>query len=287
MKNIVVITLLCQLSAATAYAQVSTREVGRGYFNLSAQFQGSDAFFGSNGQRRTGRNLDQLIISTYGEVGLIERWLTLTLSGDLLRQNTLTDLGTTRGLGDLRVGALTEWWRIGSVRLLSGLHFGLPTGDPEPSGGSDDVSELVARSLPTGDGEFDIEPSLRLTGQLDFEDYPLRHYWIVSGGYWIRTDGFVDAVTYGAELGTQVASPGWDRVWLIVRSRGVEALESVDQSSSGGIGVGNGISFTVLGAEAQVRLPAGFSLGVGAEAPLQGQGILDAVAVKSLLGFEF
>lgn len=276
-------------AASPVLAQSQVRDPGSGYFNLGLQFQSSNRFFSSEGEVREGRTLEQLILSAYAEVGVIERWLMLSLSADLLRRNVLTDQGATTGLGDLRLGAWSEILESRWLRVLGGVQVGLPTGDEDPSAGIvDETNQLVARTLPTGDGEFDVEPTLLLSGDISATGYPLRHYWVAGGGYWIRTNGFSDAVSYRAELGTQLALPGWSWLWLTARVRGVQAFEEAEPGTGagGGIGLGNGISYTLLGGEAQIRLPLGLGLGLGADGPIAGRGVLDAVAFRSTLSFE-
>lgn len=275
-------------SPNSASAQSEVRARGTAYVNLSLQFQSGDSFFAADGTSREGRNLEQTIVSAYGEVGLVDRWLMVTVSADLLRRNVLTEQGATTGLGDLRLGVWSELLRLGPAKLLSGVQIGLPTGDsaPEASDGNP-VNELVARTLPTGDGEVDIEPSVVLSVKLSHPTYPLRHYVAAQGGYWLRTEGFSDAVSYRAELGTQIAHESWDWLWLIGRVRGVQAFEAAEPGSvGGGIGIGNGVSYATVGGEAQARLPFGVGLGLGADVPVAGRGVLDAAAFRTILSFE-
>lgn len=275
-------------STPSVYAQSQVRDPGAGYFNLGLQFQSSNRFFSGEGEVREGRTLEQTILSAYAEVGVIERWLMVSLSADLLRRNVLPEQGATTGFGDLRVGVWSEVIQTPALRVLGGVQVGLPTGDADPSSGEGNgVNDLVARTLPTGDGEFDLEPTLLLSGELSARGYPLRHYWVAGGGYWVRTNGFSDAVSYRGELGTQLALPGWSWLWLTARIRGVQAFEQAQAGSvGGGVGIGNGVSYTVLGGEAQVRLPLGFGLGLGVDGPVAGRGVLDAVAFRSTLSFE-
>src|SRR5213075_1399548 len=97
------------------------------------------------------------LIGLYGELGIVDRWLTLSADATLFRFNRLEDQGSTRGLGDLRIGAWTGLIES-PLRLSAGFLVGIPTGDASPRPGAssaDPEAQLIARSLPTGDGEWD------------------------------------------------------------------------------------------------------------------------------------
>lgn len=289
MNRFMAITPLLVLWAGTANAQSSVRNQGSGYLNLSVQTQSGNEFFNADGEVREGRNLQQTILSFYGEIGLVDRWLMLSMSSELLRRNVLTDQGATTGLGDLRLGLWSELVRMPRLRVLVGLQAGVPTGDERPqSDDADEVLSLIAATLPTGDGEFDLEGTVVLSGDIAAQGYPLRHYWIGQLGYWGRTQGFINGLTYRAEIGTQIAVPGLDRIWWVIRGTGVEALGQVEAGGNGAaVGIGNGVSYTVLGGEIQARVFKGFGLGAGVSVPLRGEGVLNAAAFRFMTSFEF
>ena len=107
------------------------------------------------------------------------------------------------------------------LRLSAAFLIGIPSGDPAPLSTADDEAALIARSLPTGDGEVDFEPRLSLGYSFGgVRRWPLVHYVVAEAGYWIRTAGrardpngrffttdFADAFTYRAELGSSCPSP--------------------------------------------------------------------------------
>src|SRR5262249_55988785 len=144
----------------------------------------------------------QHTLSFYGEVGLISRWLTATLEGQLYRRNILDGQGFTDGMGDLRIGAWTGLLRA-PVRLSLGFTAGVPAGDAAPRG-ADQATNDIAHHLPTGDGEFDFEWRLALGHAFGgARRWPLLHYAILEAGYWLRTHGIHDSIVYKAELGTR------------------------------------------------------------------------------------
>lgn len=279
---------------AVAFAQSQTRGAAEGYVNFGAHLQSSSAFFNANGERVETADLDIAIVPLYAEVGLVDRWLMLTLDLPLYRRNALANDvagvgGATSGLGDIRLGL---WSTLvdGPLRVLAAVQLGLPTGDPSPEGPGEPALDVIAELLPTGDGETDVELVVAVARDVAFHRYPLRHYAKLQAGYWIRTTGFSDAFNYSAELGTQIAAPGWDWLWLVGRVHGSESfadLDDIDTLSAVSIGLGNGVSYTFAGAEALVRLPLGFGLGGRVDVPLRGRLVLDAPAYRLFASYEF
>ena len=183
---------LIALAPASASAQAWTRDQGKGYVNLSVTRLSGDEIFGTDGQSRTIANTyTQTILGVYAELGLIDRWLTVSLSSEVFRRNALDDLAATQGLGDIQVGA---WSGLldGPFRLTVGVVLGIPTGDdqPSPDDNADLDAELAANSLPTGDGEFDITPTVVIGYAFGGQSWPLRHFVTARAvGYWLRTRG--------------------------------------------------------------------------------------------------
>ena len=279
--------LLATLAPDSASAQAWTRNQGEGYVNVSLARLSGDQLFGTDGELRDIRETyTQTIVSLYGELGLIDRWLTLSLSSELFRRNALDDLAATQGLGDLQVGA---WSGVITVpfRLTVGVIFGIPTGDDSPTAGdgADLDAELAANSLPTGDGELDITPTVIIGHAFGGESWPLRHFVTARAGYWLRTRGFADALTYQLELGTQVPVTFLDRFWFTLRLRGVESFSSPGQN--GFAGLGDGVTYTSVSGEVFARLYAGLGAAVSFDTAFRAKGIIGATPLRFTLSYEF
>ena len=278
---------LLTLSSATASAQAWTRDQGKGYVNLSVTRLSGDEIFGTDGETRPiADTYSQTILGLYAELGLIDRWLTLSFSSEVYRRNALDELAATQGLGDIQVGA---WSGLldGPFRLTVGVVLGIPTGDDSPSAdpGADLDAELAANSLPTGDGEFDITPTVVIGYTFGGNSWPLRHFVTARAGYWLRTRGFTDALSYQIELGTQVPVAFLDRFWLTLRLRGVESFSEADQG--GFAGLGDGITFTSISAELFGRIWGGLGAAVGFDTAFRAKGIIAAAPIRFTLSYEF
>ncbi len=160
------------IPSSFAVAQAWTRDQGSFYVNLTYRTSSASAVYDESGDLQDlPDTVTQHILGFYGEVGLIDRWLTLTLDGELYRHASFGD-ATVDGVGDFRVGAWTGLLPE-PFRLSAGVQVGLPFGRSAPQGNSPASSQL-----PTGDGEFDV--AFRLAaghsfggGRLPVE--PLRH----------------------------------------------------------------------------------------------------------------
>jgi len=214
----------------------------------------------------------QQTLNFYGEFGVVSRWLTLTLDATLLRDNLLENLGRTRGIGDWSIGAWTGLL-VDPVHLALGFTVGLPFGDSRPSAGkdADPVKSSTAASLPTGDGEFDFDTRLSLGHSVGGKRYwPLMHYFIAEAGYWLRTGRYEDfsghnrrysdAFVYRAEIGTQLPWKVLNRFWFVFRLVGVESFADDERAAQGATGLGNGVTYTVVGAAASVKIWKGLGL---------------------------
>ncbi|HJL18825.1 MAG TPA: hypothetical protein RMH99_24395 [Sandaracinaceae bacterium LLY-WYZ-13_1] len=278
--------VLC-LPASTGEAQAWTRDAGDGYVNLSYRYLGADSFYGNDGARVGSTPFRQHAIGLYGEVGVVDRWLMLTLGGDPMRRNELVDLGATTGLSDLSVGAWTGLL-VEPFRLAFGVTVGLPTGDPSPDAGpgADTVAQLTARTLPTGDGETDVTLQVAAGHGFRIPDTSLELFVQAVLGYAIRTTGFTDQIVYRAEAGLRIREPFVERFLLIVRLTGTELLGS--STAIGGVaGVGDGISFTALGPELLFEIGEGFGLGFGADFAFRATNLPAAVALKGSISYRW
>jgi hypothetical protein len=283
------ILLIALFAPSLAHAQAWTRDLGSGYVNVTVSGVSSDSLYGPDFERSTlPSTYSQIILNLYGEIGLIDRWLTLTLSSELLRRSQLVDQGATLGLGDSRVGLWTGLI-ADPVRLTLGVDVGIPTGDPDPSAGddADDQAREIARSLPTGDGELDIEPRLVFGWSFGGDLWPLLHYVSASVGYAIRTEGFDDAITYALELGIKIPLPVLDRIWLTARFFGVESFASNEQAARGAVGLGNGVTYTSFGFGLHAELWGGFGALFAVDTAFRARSIVSAIPIRGGLFYQF
>lgn len=215
------------LYPATGEAQAWLRDPGSVYVQTSYFHLRANSFYGPDGNifPLEGSDYVQHVLAFYAEAGVVDRWLMLTLAGQLFRRNVLENLGATSGVGDFQLGVWTGLIEK-PVRLSAGILVGLPTGDPSPSAGPNATpeQEAIARSLPNGDGEVDVNFRLALGYGFGGGKWPFQHYVLAEIGYAIRTEGLTDQFVYRAEFGARVDRTGWDRVLLIGRLQGVELL---------------------------------------------------------------
>jgi hypothetical protein len=269
-----------------AMAQAWTKDAGHAYLSLNLMLLSGDKAYGPDfTSTEIASTYSQTTLGFYSELGVIDRWLTMTANAELYRRNALADQGATSGLGDLRIGA---WTGIltGPFVLTAGAWLGLPTGDPEPSAGSgaDAEAELIAKSLPTGDGEVDLEPTILFGHGFGGGGWPFTHWVVASLGWTIRTKGFSDGISYRLELGTRLSA--FDRAWFSVRLFGVESFASDIEAGSGFAGLGNGVTYTSLGAQLGVRVAGGLSVAVGGDTAFRARSIIAAIPIRFSLAYE-
>jgi hypothetical protein len=206
----------------------------------------------------------------------------------LYRRSALADQGYTHGLCDLRLGVWSGLL-VSPVRLAVGMVVGLPTGDPVPEAGDPDA-QLIANTLPTGDGEVDLELAAAAGYGFGGGLWPLEHYVLARLGYWIRTTprdvafgeaaDFPDAINWQAELGSRLPWRFVERFWLTARFYGQEPVGDPSGADFSGLGGGVrhrsfalqlyarlwrklGVSFAFAGAFSARNLPAGAQYTVG------------------------
>ena len=136
--------LIVLVFAGTAEAQVAwTRDAGHGYLGLKFAHQANDQFYGADFESRQIAGVySQTSVGLYGEIGLVDRWLTASVESELFRRNALAEQGATLGFGDLRLGVWSGLV-VAPIRLSVGLRVGLPTGDADPDSGIDEVLGLL------------------------------------------------------------------------------------------------------------------------------------------------
>lgn len=318
---------LTPLASETAHAGPWTRDAGHLYLNLSYSRIAAKRLFLPDGSIGDIAPYQQHAAQIYGEVGLIDRWLTASLEGQFLRYNQLTGQGATFGAGDLRIGFWTGLVTR-PLRLTAAIFLGVPSGDPTPGAGAttDGLSDAdpeqrlyraylqdVARTLPTGDGETDVE--LRLSLGYSFgrhRRWPLEHFLIVEAGYWVRTASFDhrgtlldpdfhDAFTYKVELGTKFPWKFIDRFWFIFHLPGLASFALLaDPASQGALGaatarpasscttgLGNGVSYFAYGFDVLGRIYKGLGANIGYDSAFAARCVAAAGQLKVGLSYEF
>jgi hypothetical protein len=197
------VQVACLLLSARVWANAWTRDAGHFYLQSSYLHLSSSSFYGSDGTIIPIRPYRQDVVTVFGEVGAISRWLTFTVDGTLYRRNELVAQGYTDGVGDWRVGAWTGLLTR-PLHLAVGMTVGIPFGDAHPTVANGDVgAQQIAASLPTGSGDTNVEWRVSLGHSFGrVPRWPMGHYLVAEAGYWLRTAGISDSFVYRVELGT-------------------------------------------------------------------------------------
>jgi hypothetical protein len=286
--SMLTVGLLVTLATSAALANPWTRQQGGGYVNLNYQRIAATGFYAPSGDRVDINRFTQQTFNLYGEIGVLDRWLTATVDLALFRRGALDNQGATSGLGDARLGVWSGVLRSGNIRLSVGLLVGIPLGDDSPSVDGDQGATDIAALLPTGDGEVDIE--WRVAFGYSFggpgSAWPLRHYVRAEAGYWLRTRGFHDAFNYHTEVGLQAPWTFVDRFWLIARFFGSESFAGTSAPASI-VGLGDGVTFTSWGLELHGRIWRGLGASAGFAGALRARNVPAGAQLKFALDYEF
>ena len=217
------------------------REPGRFYVNTGYARISTSRFFAPDFSVIKIVPYTQHLWTFYGELG-VAPWLMLSIEGTALRSAALEGLGRTLGSGDWRFGAWTKI-PVPKVKLAFATIVGVPFGDSHPraGAGASPDAEAVANSLPTGDGETDVEFKLSFGHSFGgARRWPVQHYVVIEAGYWLHTK-FHDAFTWRAELGTRFPWKFVDRFWISLRLTGVESFASNAEAGLNATGLGDGV----------------------------------------------
>jgi hypothetical protein len=308
--------LLLLLAPTSAEAGPWTRDQGHFYLNVNYSRIAARRLFALDYSLQpdpapSDPIYTQHALGLYGEVGIVSRWLTASVEGQLYRHNRI-DEAVTEGMGDLRVGLWTGLVTA-PVRLTAALLVGLPTGDPAPRAG--DGADLRARRnaciLPTGDGEVDVETRLSFGHSFGGKGrYPLLHYVVAEAGYWARNapyrtcqdllggpaagaqrrEGFFDAFTYKAELGIKLPYKFIERFWFIVRLSGVESFartEDLQFRDAPLTGLGDGVTYTAYGFDVAGRLWRGLGASIGLDSAFRARLVPAGANLRVALSYEY
>ncbi len=313
-----VVALTALSTPSIAAAQAWVRDPGSGYVQLGYRvIRDADRFFTPDGGTTDFARYSQHTLNFYGELGLIDRWLQVTVAGELFRRNVLVDQAAVAGVGDFRVAAYTGLYEPESsgrpdpfpVRITAGVELGLPTGDPNPDPGvaASDPSfpqlNAFADTLPTGDGEVDVTFRL-LAGwgtQLRRQGRPSLDLYATGGiGYALRTQprrlpdilagtgDIRDQLQTRLEVGIRSNRAVLERFWFIVRYNGLYVIEDRNaEGQQGFAGVGDGVEVTGVGVVVSARLWDTLRLSFGADGALAARNLPAQAAYDLSLSYEF
>ncbi len=298
--GLLVVLLSLMTEASVADAQAWIRQPGSVYGQLNYRLIAADKLYDAEGEVTDIRPFRQHTVGFYAEAGVVERWLMVTLDGELFRRSVLTDQAAVQGLGDLRVGAWTGLLEA-PFRLSFGVQVGIPTGDPNPDADdpNDTLGQALADVLPTGDGEVDV--SFRLAAGHGFGWARVQQYVLAEFGYVLRTTprdlpggadptDIRDQIAWRAETGIRIDRPFIERFWFVIRFAGLVVVQDRNASTSGGgsrfAGLGDGVEYTSFGIETAFRIVDGLSLSVGADGAFHARNIPAAPAFKFGLSYE-
>ena len=282
---------LLALLPTTAQAGPWTRDRGHffvntSYFRIAAQRAGD---LDTRGRIAIGPYVQHLL-AFYGELGLIDRFLTLSVDGTIYRQNRSGDL-QSGGVGDWRIGLWTGLVTK-PVRLTANVTFSIPVGSPSPASSPCRDGAPPPLCLPNGAGTAGIEGRLSFGYSFGGKRYwPLRHYLVLEAGYWARLGGFSDAFTFRGEFGVQLPWKGIDRFWFSGHISGLNSFASAAElrpTFRGEItGVGNGISYAGYGFQIFARVVKGLSVSFGADSAIYSRLVPLGAQVKVGLSYEY
>jgi hypothetical protein len=291
MRNLLILLVLL-LGSRAAHAGAWTRDSKHFYLSLGWARIAGDAQFGRDFRVvPTLSRYEQHVVYFYGELGIIDRLLTLTVDAQTYRHAQYHNLGSTSGVGDFRVGLWTGMLDK-PVRFSFGMLVGVPAGNPDPSRHQPGLSSEergVLRLLPTGDGEVDVEARAAVGYSFGGKRYwPLQHYVVGELGYWMRTRGYGDALTWKAELGIRFPWRFVERFWLIVRLTGIESLALGSSAIENDItGLKSGVSYTAYGGELYGRIYKGLGANIGIDSAFRARAVPAAAQLHVALSYQY
>ncbi|MFK8003596.1 MAG: hypothetical protein AB8H86_28800 [Polyangiales bacterium] len=281
-----------------AQAQAWIRDPGSAFVQLNYRLIRAERIYNPDGSVGDILPYRQHAVGLYAEAGVVDRWLMLTVDGELFRRNVLTDQAAVSGLGDIGIGAWTGLLEA-PFRLSFGVHVGIPTGDetPEAPAGSDALAQTRASVLPTGDGEVDV--ALRLAAGHGFGWRKVQQYVLADAGYVIRTTprsapggltpgDIRDQFSWRIETGIRVDRPFIERFWFVLRVGGLLIVQDRDNTEGPArfAGLGDGVDYTSFGAEISFRMVPGWSVSFGMDGAFAARNVPAAPAWKLGLSYE-
>ena len=266
------------LGATRALAGAWTRDSGHGYVATGWSRIAADEVFGPDGTTRPIAPYAQNLWGIYGELGLVDRWLTATVESTLLRDNAQSGEHTT-GMGDWRFGA---WSGVVTrpVRLAVGATVTVPLGTPTPR-------DVQPGRLPLGSGEYALDVRVAFGWSWPGgRRWPLRHYVTVEAGWWFRQI-MADAFVYKVEAGVQLPWRVIDRLWIVGRVLGVESIASNARATADPTGLNDGFTVVAPGVEGIVRLWRGLAVAAGFETAVRARAVAAGKQVHASVSFQW
>ncbi|MET4073930.1 hypothetical protein [Hymenobacter sp. UYCo722] len=210
-----------------------TRLQGHGYAKVGLTLANTDKYHPLQGGTVSTAQFRQQVYSLYGEYGLTNR-LEATLNFPFFRRATFPETSPGQGVGDpefgLRYGVLTGKWPL-AVQVAAQA----PLGNPNKRGiYQNDPANFVF--LPTGNGQWNIWTRAALSHTLG----TLPAFFTLEAGYNLRTGGFTNQYTLGAQLGYKL----FDKLWLTANLRTLDNVRTPDPSKLNKIGLGEGVAYS-------------------------------------------
>ena len=277
---------LLALAPGAVHAGAWTRDAGEGVVRLSYGVLAAERYYGADFERVDIPRYRQEVVGLFAEVGVIDRWLTLSLSGTPYRRSRLAGAGSAEGVGDLQLAAWTGLIVERGLRVSAGLLAGVPAGDSDQE--APGAPAAFEPRLPNGDGELDLEARVAVGSGLPWLQgaWPLRHYVEAEVGFRWHAE-LHDVVTYGLKVGAQLPYGVFERVWLTASVFGVESLATRRDVEPVVTGSGDGVTFTAVAAELSVRLLHGLEVFGRVDGALRARALPSALVATFGVGGSF
>lgn len=272
MKRALAAAILVGLAAPAAHA--GPWAVGKGHFytKLSYQYLRSTTLAAPDGTEFDIPPFYLNYVDVYGAVGLNDG-LTLSVNIPVLRSTDLQDrpdeLGRESGFGDLKLGLQAQLGKRGPwVFAVRGMGQA-PTGDATVSKG------LQATGSGVWEGEGWVGAGRSFARG--------KGYGFLEVGYNYRGGGLEDGFLYTLQVGWNVGR----RVVLAANFRGLQPFETAPGTvtASSLVGLGNGVTYSVYGPTAIVKLGAGFGLQLDIEGAFNTKNLATGTVFRG--GFTF
>lgn len=258
-----------------------TQQKGKGYFKLSQSWIQFDQHYTNMGLIAPNVATGIYSTSLYGEYGITNR-LTTTLYFPFLARNSTHDLlsestgeviekaDAVTTIGDSDLGIKYSLTKPGAKYPVAiSLILGIPLGK-ETAG--------INKNLQTGDGEFNQLISLDAGRGFKLSN-KVQSYVSLNLGFNHRTNNFSEEVRYGIECGIGFK----DKLWIIVRSIGVESLKNeTTPPSTANVNIfSNNTEYNSLGIEAAYYLSKRWGLSISYTTALRAENIAAAPAYNA------